>query len=85
MKSFITAATLVAHVAAFPHLAAQKRDTNALDALLSRAATQPQGGAAGVPLPAVPPPFDAASQRINVNGTYAVSLLSRRRSKHFLT
>ena len=72
MKSFIATATLVANVAAFPHLASEKK-AGSLGALLDRQVSQPQGGAAGVPLPAVPPPFDAATQRINVNGTYAVS------------
>ncbi|KAK4553340.1 hypothetical protein LTR86_009640 [Recurvomyces mirabilis] len=69
MKSFITAAALVANVAAFPHFSSEKRGIP-VEALLERQVSQPQGGAAGVPLPAVPPPFNAASQRVNVNGTY---------------
>ncbi|KAK5111540.1 hypothetical protein LTR62_004836 [Meristemomyces frigidus] len=73
MKSTFVSAALVASTAAFPHLAVEKKGVPAGSAhkrVLERA-TQPQGGAAGVPAPLLPPVFDAASQRIDVNGSHA--------------
>ncbi|KAK0833576.1 hypothetical protein LTR73_001338 [Friedmanniomyces endolithicus] len=74
-SSAITVACLaVNNVVAFPHLAMDgmtapiAADVAYKQLLERQSATRPQGGA---PLPLTPPPFDAASQLINVTGAHA--------------
>ncbi|KAK0262779.1 hypothetical protein LTS09_002754 [Friedmanniomyces endolithicus] len=70
----ITVACLAANVVAFPHLAMDgltapiAADVAYKQLLQRQSTTRPQGGA---PLPLTPPPFDAASQLINVTGAHA--------------
>lgn len=74
-SSAITVACLAANVVAFPHLAMDgltapiAADVAYKQLLQRQSTTRPQGGA---PLPLTPPPFDAASQLINVTGAHAV-------------
>lgn len=73
-KQIITAATLAGHVAAFPHMAMRSEgEVVAADVaykrLLERQSSPPQGSGA---LPLTPPPFDAASQLVDVTGEHAV-------------
>ncbi|KAK1824911.1 hypothetical protein LTR12_000706 [Friedmanniomyces endolithicus] len=73
-SSAITVACLAANVVAFPHLAMDgltapiAADVAYKQLLQRQSTTRPQGGA---PLPLTPPPFDAASQLINVTGAHA--------------
>ena len=79
MKSFalsaINAALFASNVVAFPHMAMDSLTAPlaadvAYRKLLERQSGSPPQGLGALPL--VPPPFNAASQRINTTGAHAV-------------